>query len=228
MNYYRHHIGDYARDTAHLSMVEDAAYRRMLDLYYATERPLPALDPLCRLIRARSREERAAVAQVLSEFFFESDGGWHQKRCDTEIAARQEKAETNRVNGRVGGRPKTKPKDNPQETQSVSDQNPKETLANSQEPLAKSQKEKTSAFALPDWVPAAPWTAWLEVRKKLKAPNTDYALTCAVKDLERLRDAGDDPSAVLDKATARGWRGLFPLNGAGTPDYSAAIANLKD
>jgi len=27
MNYYEHHLGDYVRDTAHLSMLEDGACR---------------------------------------------------------------------------------------------------------------------------------------------------------------------------------------------------------
>lgn len=92
MNYYRHHIGDYLRDTAHLSMLEDAAYRRLLDLYYMREQPIPA-DPVaaCRLIRARGDDECSAVRAVLEEFFTLEDDGWHQKRADGEIAlARRE------------------------------------------------------------------------------------------------------------------------------------------
>jgi uncharacterized protein YdaU (DUF1376 family) len=30
VNYYKHHIGDYAEATAHLSFVEDAAYLRLM------------------------------------------------------------------------------------------------------------------------------------------------------------------------------------------------------
>ena len=30
MNYYEHHIGDYAEATAHLTFVEDAAYSRLI------------------------------------------------------------------------------------------------------------------------------------------------------------------------------------------------------
>ena len=46
MNYYEHHLGDYAEATAHLSFVEDAAY------IYRAERPTKAVrvrvvfDPL--------------------------------------------------------------------------------------------------------------------------------------------------------------------------------------
>ena len=41
INYYEHHIGDYAEATGHLSFVEDAAYSRLIRKYYASESPLP-------------------------------------------------------------------------------------------------------------------------------------------------------------------------------------------
>lgn len=93
MNYYSHHIGDYARDTAHLTMLEDGAYRRLLDLEYATERPLP-LDPrmLYRLVRAISKHDRAAVDTVLAEFFDKGPDGWTQKRCIEEINRARDKS----------------------------------------------------------------------------------------------------------------------------------------
>jgi uncharacterized protein YdaU (DUF1376 family) len=93
LNYYSHHIGDYARDTAHLTPLEDLAYRRMLDLYYASERPLPSnRQGLYRLLRLRTKEETKAVDSVLQEFFTEIDGSWHNKRADEEIAKWQSKA----------------------------------------------------------------------------------------------------------------------------------------
>ncbi len=57
MNYYSHHIGDYTTDTAHLSLLEDGAYRRLMDRYYTTEAPLPVDEPaLFRVVRARQPE----------------------------------------------------------------------------------------------------------------------------------------------------------------------------
>ncbi|WP_053074272.1 YdaU family protein [Chromobacterium sp. LK1] len=86
MNYYEHHLGDYAEATAHLSFVEDAAYSRLIRKYYATETPLPAdLRTVQRLVGARSEEERQAVEIVLSEFFTLADDGYHNARCDQEI-----------------------------------------------------------------------------------------------------------------------------------------------
>lgn len=85
INYYERHLGDYARDTAHLTMVEHGAYTLLLDRYYATQAPIPT-DQAHRLTRARTREERAAVDAVLAEFFTESPEGWRHSRCDAEIA----------------------------------------------------------------------------------------------------------------------------------------------
>lgn len=90
MNYFEFHIGDYAEATAHLSILEDGVYSRLLRKAYATERPLPAeLDRVQRVIGARTEEERAAVEAVLYEFFELRDDGWHQERCDQAIAAYQ-------------------------------------------------------------------------------------------------------------------------------------------
>jgi uncharacterized protein YdaU (DUF1376 family) len=92
VNYYEHHLGDYAEATAHLSFVEDAAYSRCIRKYYATEQPLPTdLRQVQRLVGARSEEERKAVEIVLHEFFELRDDGWHQNRCDEEIARYQVK-----------------------------------------------------------------------------------------------------------------------------------------
>lgn len=87
MNYFELHIGDYAEATSHLTFIEDAAYIRMIRKYYATEKPLPAdLKAVQRLVGARTKEEREAVATVLEEFFDLGDDGWHNARCDAEIA----------------------------------------------------------------------------------------------------------------------------------------------
>ena len=92
MNYYEHHLGDYAEATGHLSFVEDAAYSRLMRKVYATEKPLPAeLKDVQRLAGARTREERAAVETVLNEFFVLGADGWQNARCDAEIARYQDK-----------------------------------------------------------------------------------------------------------------------------------------
>lgn len=100
MNYYEHHLGDYAKDTAHLTMIEHGAYRLLLDRYYGTEAGIPA-DQVYRVARARSKEEKAAVEVVLEEFFELVDGVWKNKRAEEEIEkflASKPKADEKREN----------------------------------------------------------------------------------------------------------------------------------
>ena len=92
MNWYEHHIGDWDSATAHLSLLEEAVYGRLIRLYYRTEKPIPAdLAQACRLVRAVTKPERQAVQTVLSEFFILGSDGWRQKRCDEEIDRYREK-----------------------------------------------------------------------------------------------------------------------------------------
>ena len=98
MNFYKHHIGDYDQATRHLSFVEDAAYSRLIRKYYAEEKPLPAdIKQVQRLVGAREKAEKEAVATVLDEFFVLQDDGWHNKRCDEEVAQANKQAEANRL-----------------------------------------------------------------------------------------------------------------------------------
>ena len=69
MHKYFRQIGDYAKDTRHLSLIEHGAYTMLLDIAYATEKPLPNdIDTIARLACARSKDEKAAVETVLREF----------------------------------------------------------------------------------------------------------------------------------------------------------------
>lgn len=85
MNYYNFHIGDYAAHTRNLSLLEDLAYRRLLDAYYLAERPLNG----CATDVAREigmRECVAEVEYVLGKFFDLTEEGWSNKRAEKEIA----------------------------------------------------------------------------------------------------------------------------------------------
>jgi len=108
MNYYERHLGDYARDAGHLSMLEHGAYTLLLDRYYTTEKPIPA-DQAHRVCRARTKEEREAVDAVLSEFFTLENGAWINGRANREVLKMQAKVDAARTNGQRGGRPKKNP-----------------------------------------------------------------------------------------------------------------------
>jgi uncharacterized protein YdaU (DUF1376 family) len=83
MYYYQHHIGDYRKDTSHLSLVEHGIYRQLLDLYYITEKPLDKKS--IRLIGARTDQEIAMAELILNEFFEKKGTKYYHRRCDDEI-----------------------------------------------------------------------------------------------------------------------------------------------
>jgi uncharacterized protein YdaU (DUF1376 family) len=116
MNYYERHLGDYSKDTAHLTMIEHGAYGLLLDRYYGTEAGIPA-DQVHRIARARTREEKQAVDVVLAEFFNLVEGVWMNKRAEEEIAKAHVKISAAKENGKKGGRPKKSKSGSENETQ---------------------------------------------------------------------------------------------------------------
>ena len=88
MHYYSQNIGDYRRDTSHLSLLEHGAYRQLIDTYYLTEKPLTLNHAdLMRTHCARTADEVSAIENVLKDFFLRTDEGYMHKRCDIEIEA---------------------------------------------------------------------------------------------------------------------------------------------
>ena len=90
MHYYRHHIGDFLKDTGHLSNDQMGIYLRMLWKYYLDEKPL--IDD-CESIAFAMRSDEKTVHLILRHFFVLDDGGWKHNRCDKEIADYHDKKE---------------------------------------------------------------------------------------------------------------------------------------
>lgn len=121
MHYYQFNIKDYSFATIRMSLMEDLAFRRMLDLYYESEKPLPfELPRVAKLIGMIDHQEE--IRSVLNEFWIESESGWENERAKAEIEKYHSKADAARANGKLGGRPKK-----PKKTQSVNLANPEKT-----------------------------------------------------------------------------------------------------
>ena len=61
MHYYQFNIGDYRRDTAHLSHLEHGIYRSLIDTYMLEESPLPGdMKELERKHSIRTANEKKA------------------------------------------------------------------------------------------------------------------------------------------------------------------------
>ena len=127
MNFYPFHIGDYAAHTRHLNLIEDLAYRRLIDSYYLAESPFVGEpDLIARRIGMKEYEDE--VEYILITFFEHTPDGWINKRCDEEIAKYHAKADSARNANRIKLEKKSVLKP-------VLKSEPNQTLTNNQEPI---------------------------------------------------------------------------------------------
>lgn len=138
MHYYTFNVGDYRKDTGHLTTLEHGIYRQLLDWYYLDETPIPKeTQTVIRRLRLGSDSDIQSLKNVLNDFFVLQDDGYHQGHCDVVIAKYHENADKNKVNGKLGGRPK--------KTQSVILGNPTETeLKGNHQPITINQEPDIS------------------------------------------------------------------------------------
>jgi uncharacterized protein YdaU (DUF1376 family) len=92
VKWYKFAAAEYQIKTIHLSDAEDLAYRRLLDMAYLSEKPIP-LDT--NLVSRRIRLDQDIVEQVLSEFFEKTAEGYRNRRVEEEVLAYQTIIERN-------------------------------------------------------------------------------------------------------------------------------------
>jgi len=151
MNYYKFHIGDWVLHTSHLTLIEEAVYRRLIDFYYTTEKPIPQETELV-IRRLRLGSHADIVEQMLKEFFTLENNAWQNRRANAEIKRYNDRVNTAQVNGKLGGRPKQKQlvktksvsKDNPD----VTEPKPNGKLTTNHKPLTTNQEPLSSKSAV--------------------------------------------------------------------------------
>ena len=139
MNYFPFHIGDYAAHTQRLSLMEDLAYRRLIDAYYLAERPLNGRSTdVAREIGML--EQLEAVEYVLEKFFVKCDEGYRNARCDKEIAHFRDKQNKASQAGKASAERRLNARSTSVGKKSTSVANPAtdEQPTNNQEPLTSS------------------------------------------------------------------------------------------
>lgn len=208
MNYYPFHPGDYLRDTAHLDPIEDLTYRRLIDLYYLSEAPIPLET---QQVSRRLRLGYDVVELVLNEFFNRTENGYTHKRCDAEIANYRHRQDKSRQNGKLGGRPK--------KTQQVILANPDLTQSKPNETQTKAnqnQNHNNTSVGFNEFWQAYPRKvgkgaaekAWAKARPDLQAVLT--ALAWQTKQVDWTKDGGQfipNPGTYLNQ---RRWEDERP------------------
>jgi uncharacterized protein YdaU (DUF1376 family) len=144
MHYYQFNIGDYVSHTRHLSPIEDIAYRRLLDAYYLSERPLNSgVTSVARQIGLREYEQE--VGMVLQEFFVLGEHGWTSNRADKEIAHYRSKVDQ----ASRAGKASAERRSNARSTDVPTDVQP----TNNHEPVTNNHKPIDTYICPPDGEP---------------------------------------------------------------------------
>lgn len=197
MNYYTYHIGDYRTATAHLTLEEDATYKRLLDYQYDKEHAIPD-DPAVMARRLRSTEK--LVAAMLAEFFVKTDEGWVNKRVLEVISDHQEFIDKQTFNGRKGGRSKTQRKP-------IANPDPALPLPNTHIPINNIDWTDLPAELNTQEFKEA-WAKFVEYRKERKKPIYQVSMVAKWKQIAAW---GVEPAIeAVNNSIANCWQGIFP------------------
>lgn len=228
MHYYQFHIGDYKSHTHHLSLMEDLAFRRLLDHYYLHQAPIRQRD-IARQIGMRDFEQD--VLTVLEEFFVSTHDGYINPRADKEIKAFVEHQATSAYGAFIRDNPTLKSSADKHsfvehymagtiasyieaiKTSCVLDvpitpTSSTRDATNSQEPLTnnhKPKRESATVVACPSDVGEQVWQDWLSLRKLKKASVTQTVVNGARQEANKL---GWPLEKFLAEWCTRGSQGL--------------------
>ena len=151
-----------------------------------------------------------------------------------DIAEREKEAETRRAKDRERQRRHRESRDvtvTNSDSQPVTDKGSLEVSPHT--PLPKPSKQsplsppKSKGVGVPDWMPAEPWAAFKEMRRKMRGvPFTETAERTVIAKIAGLKVDGHDPAKLLTKAVERGHRTVFEdettkVRGGGKVELSA-------
>jgi hypothetical protein len=91
---------------------------------------------------------------------------------------------------------------------------------------SKRARAKSVSVDAPDWLPAGPWAAFVEMREGMhpKIPWSANAAKLVISKIETLMGEGHCPVRLLEKAVVSGWRTVF---GGDDTKGRAPVAALK-
>jgi uncharacterized protein YdaU (DUF1376 family) len=211
--------------TRHLSLLEDLAYRRLLDFYFLHEQPIKHRDA-ARQIGMREHEED--VLTVLNEFFLSTDNGFVNPRANKEIEEYKAHQGTSAYGAFIRDNQSLKSvvqKDvyiqhftngtldtyiNTLRTQDVpimSTSSIHDATTN-HKPLTTNHKPKreiATSVACPPDVDQQIWDDWKQLRKAKKAPVTETVVSSARQEASKANMSFSD---FLTVWCARGSQGL--------------------
>ena len=85
------YVGDYLKDTSHLSQGQHGAYLLLLFHYWQRGEIKADIKQCYRIAKASTDEEKENTAFVIKEFFYHQEDQFRQKRIETELVKALEK-----------------------------------------------------------------------------------------------------------------------------------------
>ena len=191
MHYFSFHISDYMSHTAHLSLMEDLAYRRSIDIYYLHEKPLPEdASMVARLVRMPDHVPE--VKTILEEYFtLELGKVWTLNRADEEIQKYKNRILASSKGGKSTALARSK-------------STPSGLVpTNNHKPITNNHKPIKETLKRPRNVSKKTWEDFLLHRKNLKKPLTETALVGIKNEVKKTSISLED---ALIMVQARGWQ----------------------
>ena len=195
MHYYQFNIGDYASHTRYLTPMQDLAYRRLLDLYYLQEKPIPKDNPASLI---GLNDCSTDVERVLNEYFLLTEKGWVNKRADEHIRDYHSRLKSASLAGKKSAEVRKANKhgavERPLNVGTTSVQ-----LTNNHKPI------NNINTTPPDGVSQSVWDDFVRQRKAKKASITDTAIQGIEREAKKANMTLND---ALQEICARGWTGF--------------------
>lgn len=211
MNYYPFHIGDYASHTRGLSLLEDLAYRRLMDEYYLSEQPLNGRSTdVARLIGMA--EHGDVVSYVLGRYFENNGDTWTHDRIEKELETFKRKQESASAAGKASAESRrNKGKATTVEHSLNTRSTVVEHSSTNQEPITNISTTnvvdkphvKRASPAKPEDVSETVWADFLATRKAKRSLLTETALQGIRREAEKADMSLED---ALQMICTRGWQ----------------------
>ena len=209
----------YLGDTTHLTTLEHGAYLLLLmTAWRARDNKLPDDDKLLARYTKLGPAQWRRIKPIISEFFTIENGHWSQRRLNDEAIAVKQYRERQRNAGLASalkrkGRHSTTVQSgcNQTATPTPSPSPTVDTIV-STPPSPPKHIRMGDWPEIPDWIPVDEWNAFIEMRKrKGRGSPTERAISIIIRKLEKWKDEGEPPGAVLDQSTEGQWTGVFRL-----------------
>ena len=230
MHSYHHNIKTFNSDTRNLTRVERSLYRDLIELYYDTEKPIPAdnFDRLARKVMANTQEEREALQYVLDEYFIKTGNVYTHNYCDNQIEKYYANTTAKALAGKASAearRLKNEQRKREREQQNLTGV---EHTLNSVEQNSTNKKPETSKHEPLDITPTAKpsakskldYSCWpsmpseqvladyLALRKSKRAAMSQTVINRLAKEFNLAAQYGVTVDQCLEMAVARGWQGF--------------------